>query len=77
MTYNNYSWHGPPAAMNAILKVLRASPIASQLSIIGPFVVLGVAYIKIRTEHTLTLPSGGNLTPSAVADTMMGTWFGD
>ena len=75
MTFNDYSWQGSPALVSAGLAILAALPNSADFNVIGPVIIAGVAYIKIRCPQTLTLPGGHTVSLAATSDSFVGVWL--
>jgi hypothetical protein len=81
----DYLWHGDPAAIAGAVFDSATDPVTHLaiqqpkpgLSLIGPRVLDGVAWVSIRTDATLTPPSGVTASGPETSLAILGTWAAD
>lgn len=70
----DYLWNGPEAAVASAIYEADGKTLKSGYSVIGPRTLDGISYVNLRTDATLTLPTGLSVTGKQLSEALIGTW---
>lgn len=70
----DYLWNGPEATVASAIYEADGKTLKSGYSVIGPRTLDGISYVNLRTDATLTLPTGLSETGEQLSIALIGTW---
>ena len=78
----DYLWHGDAAAIAALTTTTEIDPDTQKsvsipkqgISIIGPRILDGIAYVNVRTDLSLSIPEGVEITGTELSAAVIGVW---